>query len=111
MKTKSHGNNKLIKLLKELFPGYRIKAEYHLGERLKLDAYIKELNVGIEFDGIQHFERVEIFHETEDDFKKGKVRDRRKEELCKEQEITLVRIKYDEKLDKDLVLNKILESL
>jgi very-short-patch-repair endonuclease len=111
VKVKSHGNKKLIKLLKELFPGYRIKAEYHIGERLKLDAYIKELNVGIEFDGIQHFERVEIFHETEDDFKRSKVRDKRKEELCEEQGITLVRIKYDEKLDEDLLLKKILESL
>ena len=94
---RSKGNEELIKMLREIFPGYLIKPEYHIGERLRLDAYIRELNTGCEFDGIQHFEYIPFFHETPEDLEEAQKRDRRKEELCREQGITFIRISFEEK--------------
>ena len=106
-KQTSYGNKKLITYLKELYPAYTIEVEYHIGERLRLDAYIKNLRLGCEYDGEQHFKFLPIFHQTQEEFLESQERDRRKEELCVQQGISLVRIKYNEKFTKELLKKKI----
>jgi very-short-patch-repair endonuclease len=95
---KSYGQLNLRKLLATTFPGYLIQEEYGIGERLRLDFYIPELMLGFEYDGSQHEEYSSYFHGDVDKFVEAKARDQRKEELCSEQGIKLVRVNKDNPL-------------
>lgn len=107
----SRGNKLMVTLLREMFPGYTIKPEYHIGERLRLDAYMRILKVGWEYNGEQHYEPVCFggisFEEAQQNLRKQQERDQRKKELCEEQGITLIIIKYTEDLTKDLCYKKL----
>jgi len=65
---------------------------------LELDFYIEELQVGIEVQGIQHFEFSPMFHKDISDFHAQIERDRRKIELCTELDIGLYYIRYPSRL-------------
>lgn len=62
---------------------------------LPFDFYLPDLNICIEYDGRQHFECVEIFG-GEEEFKKIKLRDKIKNKYCEDNNIKLIRIKYNE---------------
>jgi hypothetical protein len=110
-KENSEGNQQLGILLVKLFPFMEIKSEYHLGEKLRLDQYIPQLKLGWEYDGIQHFQPVTFGGisqtEAEEKYKRQKQLDARKTELCKQQNISLIRIRYDEELTEDLLWERI----
>jgi hypothetical protein len=110
-RTLSYGNDKMVSILRKLFPNYTIKQEYHVGERLRLDAYINELNIGFEYDGIQHFRYTPQWHRTKAEFQRALDRDKRKEELCRQNRITLIRIKYDEDCTPDLITKKVSSAM
>ncbi len=74
---------------------------------LELDIYIPELKLAFEYNGQQHYERIPFFHKTEEEFEAQQYRDRCKKKICKLKGITLIRIKYDEKLSEQLILKKI----
>jgi very-short-patch-repair endonuclease len=73
---------------------------------LRLDFYISTLNLGIEFDGEQHFEPVRFrgidIERARRIFKKIKKRDRAKNNLCKKLGINLFRIKYTDNIEQVL---------
>ena len=87
----SQGNRILRSLLSQTFYGARIEEEYHLGERLRLDFYLPEYRLAIEFDGSQHQKYSEFFHGNHEAFAAAQARDQRKIELCDLKDITLVR--------------------
>ena len=60
---------------------------------LKFDFYLPTYNMCIEYDGIQHFEPTEHFG-GEESFLKTQKRDQTKNNYCKENNITLIRIPY-----------------
>jgi len=64
---------------------------------LKFDFYLLDYNTCIEFDGKQHFESVEHFGGIKA-FHKQQLRDKIKTEFCKNNNINLIRIKYDENI-------------
>lgn len=68
---------------------------------LPFDFYIPSLNLAIEYDGIQHFEPREFFGGIES-FNKLKIRDSIKDKFCNNNNIKLVRIKYNENINKSL---------
>ena len=109
-RTMSYGNDKMISLLKRIFPRYTLKQEHHIGEKLRLDAFIKELGLGFEYDGIQHFRYTPQWHRTKAEFERAKDRDLRKNELCILNNISLIRIKYNEELSEELLLSKISDA-
>lgn len=106
-RTVSSGNDKMISLLKKIFKGYTIKTEYGIGERLRLDGFVKQLKLGFEYDGIQHFKHVPRFHKTKKEFLEAQERDKRKAQLCTEKGIILIRVKYNEELSEELLKEKI----
>lgn len=59
--------------------------------RLPFDFYLPDFNMCIEFDGIQHFEPVKRFGGVSE-FEKVKLRDKIKDEYCRNNNIKLVRI-------------------
>jgi len=64
---------------------------------LKFDFYLPNHNIIIEYDGEQHFKPNNFFGGDES-FKNTQIRDNIKNEYCKQKNINLLRIKYDEKI-------------
>jgi len=77
--------------IKEEFRNYRVihsSKPIWLGKQ-HLDIYIEELNIGIEYQGKQHFEAVDFFG-GEESFIKNIERDLRKKQLCEENGCLLI---------------------
>ena len=98
----------LFQLVCELFPDKRIIRNYRpsILNFLELDVFIPDLNIGIEYQGIQHFEPVEHWG-GQKALEKVRERDRLKKELCDENSIKLLYFYYYEELSKQLVMSKI----
>lgn len=62
---------------------------------LPFDVYVKELNLCIEYDGRHHYEVIEHWGGI-DAFESCKYNDSIKNQYCKDKNINLLRIKYDE---------------
>ena len=89
-------------LLLEIF-GEKVKIfpEYVIGENLRIDFYLPDLNIAVECDGRQHEVFVEHFHKTAQGFRDSQKRDTRKEELCLRGKIPLVRFSNEEDVNRD----------
>lgn len=89
----------LFKLIQNAFPNYEVISQYSpnwLG-RQRLDIFIKELNIAIEYNGKQHYEPVPYFGGQEGYLQTIK-RDQIKRKKCKENKCELKEVKYDEDL-------------
>ena len=75
--------------------------------KLSFDFYIPSKNMLIEFNGIQHYKALEFFG-GDKSFKLTQIRDAIKNEYCKNNNITLIIIKYDESIEKVLKNNKVI---
>ena len=69
-----------------------------------LDFYLPDYNIGIECQGIQHFEPVDFSGKgnAEKCFEEVKRLDKRKRELCEEKKVILKYINYDENVEEKL---------
>ncbi len=71
---------------------------------LELDGYSPKLKLAFEYNGIQHYQFVKIWHKTKKQFKEAQQRDKIKILLCKQHKIELIIIPhYMTNSDKDLV--------
>lgn len=75
-----------------------------------LDIFIPSINVGIEYQGEQHYYPVDVFG-GEEGFNSLVKRDRRKEILCKQHGVKLIKWKYDEVLSISRLKEKIQDIL
>jgi hypothetical protein len=95
--SESTGEKKVAKVLNEM--GIEFKRE-HFFENcknifyLKFDFYLPSYRTCIEFDGIQHFEPLEVFGGVET-FERLKKNDEIKNQYCEDNFIDLIRIRYD----------------
>lgn len=109
----SKGEKKIEKILKDLridfikqktFEGCRFK------NRLKFDFYIPEKNTCIEFDGEHHFKSIRYFGGKKA-FEMQKIKDQIKNDFCKNNNIKLIRFRFDEdpnrieKIINDLIIS------
>lgn len=62
---------------------------------LRYDFFVADRKLLIEYDGIQHFEPIEVFGGAEA-LRKTKLRDRRKNQWAQANNMTLLRIRYDQ---------------
>ena len=62
---------------------------------LRFDFYLPNYNLCIEYDGIQHFKPVDIFG-GEEGFKVQLIKDKIKDDYCKNNNINILRIPYYE---------------
>lgn len=106
---------KLGEIIKEIFSDVTIESEYRakfLG-RLRLDYFIPEMNLAFEYDGGQHFMPVTFggitIEEAEENLKITQKRDKKKNKLCKQNSVELIRIKYDEPLTLEHIKKRIQE--
>lgn len=61
---------------------------------LRFDFYINDINLAIEYDGKQHFQEVDAWHDIQESLAIRKKRDSIKNDYCKKNKITLLRIPY-----------------
>ncbi len=92
---------KLGKILKEIFPNEFIKHNKRFSKRsnLTLDWNLWNLRIAFEYDGEQHFDKELYSKLYGNGFESQVKRDREKDKLCKKKNIRLIRIKYDEPLN------------
>jgi len=106
---KSKGENIIIKTLKDNNFNFFTQMEFDSCKdkrKLPFDFYLPEHNLCIEYDGIQHSESIDYWGGL-DKFNYIKSHDKIKEDYCKDNNIRLIRIKYDRKLKSDDILEKI----
>lgn len=100
----SKGIIKIINFLHQLNINYELEKTFincinpKTGYKLRFDIYIPILNYCIEFDGQQHFNNIEYFG-GEESLLEIQFRDKIKTEYCKNNDIKLLRIKYDENIE------------
>lgn len=100
----SRGENQIERFLKEYNIQYLTQHKFPDCKDKSLlifDFYLPSKKIIIEFDGKQHFESVEFFG-GEAAFKQLKRRDEIKTSYCKEKNINLIRIRYDENVQEKL---------
>ena len=61
---------------------------------LELDRYYPNLKIAFEYQGFQHSYFVPYYHNTIQDYKDQKKRDKKKRQLCRKNKVVLVRIYY-----------------
>lgn len=98
----------LYYIVKKLYPNYTIKRHYRPNflDGLELDVYVDELKIGIEYQGVQHYKPVKHWG-GKDALEKVKARDKKKSELCRQNDITLVYFEYNEGLNDEIVLDRV----
>jgi len=97
----------LAEIIAELFPTYKLSEEFHIGDRLRLDIFIKDIGLACEYMGRQHREYVPHFHRTIEEFRNAVQRDKDKAVRCVELSICLVVFADRETLDRETIKQKI----
>lgn len=105
----SKGADKLKIIVEEIFPNQIIQLEYNVADRggLFIDIFLPALDIGFEYDGEQHFKFIEHFHGDRQTFAAARRRDLSKDDACQAKNITLIRVAYNEPMDKNSILEKI----
>jgi hypothetical protein len=98
----------LLNMVKDIFHSNDVvhQASPEWLGRQRLDIYITDLQLAIEYQGRQHYEPVPFFG-GEEGFRQTRERDRLKSKLCTENGVDLVFFRYDEIITKDLVESRI----
>ena len=115
VKFQSTGSKALYSILCDIYGKDDVCKEYsepwlinpHTGKRMYIDFFLKQENIAIEFDGLQHYKYVEFIHHTYKQFFEQVYRDRIKEKLSLKHNIKTIRFRYDEKITLDFVKEKL----
>lgn len=101
----------MIHIIEKIYPDCEIKKHYRPEwlDKLELDAYVPDHKIGFEYQGIQHYKPVKQWG-GENQLKKQQEHDKHKLELCRQLDIKLIIISYDEPLSEELILKKINDS-
>jgi len=102
----------LLNIIKGIFPTKEIihQASPEWLGRQRIDIYVPELKLAIEYQGLQHYEPVEYFG-GEEGFRKNKERDELKARLCSQNGIKMVYFRYNEEIKKDVVEIRLKQKL
>ena len=73
-----------------------------------LDIYVPSIRVGIEYQGAQHYEAVDLFG-GEEALKDRKALDAKKRKLCKKNDVTLIEWKYTKEISRSAVFEVLYE--
>ena len=112
---KYHKNEiRLTKILESYYGKKNIITSYHpiwavsnKDVLYEFDIYIKNIELLIEYNGIQHYEFTAFFHKTKLKFKEQVQRDENKLGLVRKNSKKLIIFKYSEPIFEDYVINKI----
>ena len=105
MSCKSNNNKSLLHknalcLIKNIFSTFIILEEVEIqikkNKKLYIDIFIPLLKIAIEVQGKQHFNFTKFFNNSNFDFIRQKINDRLKQEWAERNNITLIRLNYNE---------------
>ena len=102
----SKGEKEIRNILNEnniKFESQKIFDKCKYKRKLPFDFYLPDYNICIEYDGKQHYKPIDYFG-GEKELEKNKIRDKIKNNYCKNNNIKLLRIKYN---DNDNIIDKI----
>ena len=95
----------------ELYPGHRIVYEFPLhGLNQRVDIYLPNLGIAIEYHGRQHYEFVKHFHKDLEGFKKAKEQDQQKLEYLLLRGVKFIEIPYNQMVTSKEELAKIIDE-
>lgn len=91
----------LEKMFSQKFPNTRPKWLINPVTKrcLEIDCYNDKLKLGIEYNGIQHYQFVRVFHKDFKNFRLQQYRDYVKEQVCKENGVKLITVPYSVKIE------------
>lgn len=78
---------------------------------LKIDGFFPKYNIGIEYNGPQHYQTMDYYHQDEEQLEYRKYLDQLKIDLCKEHGIKIITVNYFDKLTENYInssINKVL---
>ena len=99
----SKGEKECRRVLEEHYnlPFPKVKPDFlrnpDTGKNLEIDCFNKQLGLGVEFSGRQHFEFIPYFHITRENFIKQLKRDETKDRLCRENGVKLIIVPWNVK--------------
>lgn len=102
----------LFNIIEHIFPNCTVRRHYRAKwlEKLELDIYIEDLKIGIEYQGIQHYQSFAHWG-GEEGLRNRQLNDIKKKKLCMENNVTLVYFDYTEQITKTYVKNKMTASI
>lgn len=94
--------------IKQLFPQYKVIHHYRSSwlEGQELDIYIEEVNIGIEYQGEQHFFPIDFFG-GENGLEKTIARDEMKQIKCRKNKTELIFFNYYEQITEELIKKRL----
>lgn len=102
----------LADIVRNIYPEQPILRNYRLAlDGLEIDIYLPLLKLGIEYNGEQHYQFVKAFHKSKADFLKQQERDKKKNQIAKIKEITLISVPFTQELTLNAIKSIILSSL
>lgn len=111
-KNKWKTEKKLYYIIKDLFINENVISHYRATwlDGLELDIFIQGLSIGIEYQGIQHYQPLEHWGGKEG-FIKRRANDIKKKNLCDKNGIRIIYFTYQEKITPEYVLDRIITLL
>lgn len=105
---KHKNETKVFEYCQELFPELEINRNksglLKKNPRMHLDIWIPDLRLGIEYQGEQHYIARKDWSNGEQLLLESQLRDKQKRDYCAEEGIDLIEIKYDWKMDKNVLI-------
>lgn len=101
----------LYHIVKNIYPNEEIIRHYRPKwlDGLELDIFVPGMNLGVEYQGIQHFQAIDHWG-GQTQLEKQKEHDERKKTLCDKLGVKLVCVNYDEPMTSDYILGKLTEN-
>jgi hypothetical protein len=97
-------HNDIILFLNLEFSYFNFVTEYKFSNsNLRVDIYLPDILLGIEIQGIQHYEYSDFFHKNSSGFLNSNLRDRDKNILASKNGVEILYIKYNEKKFKEKI--------
>lgn len=101
----------LYSLLKEIYPNYQIVYEYPIGDlEQRIDIFIPDLGIAIEYNGEQHYKFISHFHKDEIDWNKSVLLDKQKINYLEEKGVKLIIIPFDTKIKTSAELKEVIDN-
>ena len=95
----SKGQRMLYDWLNQLYPKSEVIYEQLIDDlNLRIDLYLPEQYLAVEYSGRQHYEYIPHFHKSYEDFEQGKLYDQKKLDYLLEHGITLIEVPYNHNL-------------